>query len=418
MNLRPLLIGASLIANVALAIAVSDRTVHWTAVFASAASNAPAATATASTAAAVPTPPPLDPKVWKGLLGTDLAATLAHLRAEGFPPSMQRAILAALIAEQFADRHKALASMINAEPWWRGNLYGSNSGAKILAARQQLQRDEKEALDNLLGADSGLTAYARAQQIKQYGNLPPEKLSELNRINSDYNELMSEVRNAAQGILLPEDRDKLAYLEKEKRADITAALTPDELFEYDLHNSSTAGSLRYQLAAFNPTEDEFRAIFKVRQAFDAQYANGNFDMMTMDQRRAYGEAQAELTKQIQPLLSADRYAEYQQKTDPAYIQANALVTRLNLPATATSDIVAVQKDITKRASAIRQDNTLSPPDRAVQLKALGDEAVLRLTPTLGDAGIAAYRQSGGYWINTLQRASSGPLPTRAPAPKQ
>lgn len=414
MTIRPLLIGVSLAANIALAVAVSTPSIRWS-TFLGFHSNDASATSTAG--AAVASAPqakdaPLKPEIWSGLLGTDLAGTLARLRAEGFPVSVQRAILSALVAEQFADRHKAIAAMIGAVPWWRGNLFGSASGAKIIAERQKLQREEKEVLDNLLGVDSGVSAFARAEQIKQYGNLPPEKLSELSRIASDYNELMSEVRNAANGILLPEDRDKLAYLEKEKRADIVATLTPDELLEYDMRNSPVASTLRYRLSAFNPTEDEFRAIFKVTQAASAQFADGNYELMTPEQRQSYGRIEGDVMKQLESVLPPDRYAELKQKADPAYIQANAIATRLNLPATAAADIVAVQKDIQQRASTLRQDATLTPADRATQLKALGDEAVVRLTPTLGDAGVAAYRQSGGGWINNLQRATPTPAPKR------
>jgi hypothetical protein len=98
------------------------------------------------------------------------------------------------------------------------------------------------------------------------------------------------------------------------------------------------------------------------------------------------------------------------KTDPQYVQANALVTRLQLPPTATSDIVAVQKDIAKRADAIRNDRSIAPDQRSNQLNALGHEADVRLTPILGDSGLSAYKQSGGGWINMLQRQTPTGMP--------
>ena len=350
---------------------------------------------------------------WTDLSTGDFAAAAARLREEGFPPSLQRAILASLITDRFADRHKALAALISAQPWWRGTSMNTVEGAKILAMRQQLQREEKEALDQQLGADTGLSAYARAKQAKQYGgDLAAGKMSELDRITSDYSELMSDVRNSAQNILLPEDRAKLAYLEQEKRADIAKLLTPDELFEYDLRSSSTASQLRNQLVAFNPSEDEFRALFKVQQSLDARF--GSPDLLTAEQTRNRTAAQADLNKQIEGLLAPDRFAEYQLKTDPNYLTANAVVTRLQLPPSATADIVAVQKDITTRTRAIYSDRGLTPDQRNLQLSALGSEAVTRLMPTLGEAGLAAYKQSGGNWINNLQRP---PTPTPAPATK-
>lgn len=402
MKLRPLIVALSLAANVALLFAIAQRSPRWADFFTSH-TTTPEAAANAAKASADPTPKPdvLAQDTWPNLSTGDMQAVVARLRAEGFPPNLQRAIISALIAQQFADRHHALAELIKAQPWWTS--FNSAASAKIMATRQQLQRDEKDAIDALLGANSGTTAYAHAQQVRKFGELPAEKLSTLNQIDSDYNDLINEVRRNAQGILLKEDRDKIAYLEKEKRDDITKVLTPDELFEYDLRSSPTASSLRTQLAAFSPTEAEFRAIFKAQQAFDAQYGGGSFEMMTAEQRRARAQDQAKLTEQIQPLLTPERFDEYKLKTDPQYIQANALVTRLQLPPTATMDIVTVQKDISKRAETIRGDRSISAEQRSTQLNALGREAEVRLTPILGDSGLSAYKQSSGGWINMLQR---------------
>lgn len=404
MKLVPLLLAGSLVANVALGVAIalhSTRALETISV-----TGTPSGPAAKSAAAPLDADHP-DPETWSNLATTDQAALVARLRAEGFPASVQRAILAALITERFADRHKALADLIASQAWWRGNLFGGPEGAKILAERQKLQRDEKEALEQLLGPDTGLTDYARARQSRSYGaELPPAKMSELDRIAADYDQLTSEVRNGAQGILLPEDRAKLAYLDQEKRADIAKLLSPDELLEYDLRSSPSAGQLRNQLAAFEPSEDEYRALFKLQQAFDAKY--GNSEYLTADQRRERNAGQADLLKQAESVLPPDRFAELKAKTDPNYLAAYAVVTRLQLPATATADVVAVQKDINQRAQTVATDRSLTGEQRTSQLQALGAEAVARLSPTLGDAGLAAYKQSGGGWINTLQRPPAPP----------
>ncbi|HVS53926.1 MAG TPA: hypothetical protein VHD62_16340 [Opitutaceae bacterium] len=400
--MKAVLLAGSLVANAALLFAAVHRSTGFD--FFSRSHSAPAA-AGASSASAVANPtaaPHFDPGTWDTLATPELAATAARLKAEGFPVSLQRAILSALVVEHFADRHKALADLIDAQPWWRGSIYGTASGAKILAQRQQLQRDETDAIDQLLGVGTGASAYARASQARRFGNLPPEKATALSRIESDYNELSSEIQSGAQNMLLAEDREKLAFLEQEKRADIAKLLSPDELLEYDLRNSSTATQLRYQLSAFNPTEDEFRAIFKVQQAFDAQYAGGNYQLMTLDQRRQWSEARTQVAKQIEAVLPPDRAAEYALKTDSSYLQTNALVSRLELPATATNDIVGIQKDITKRVDAMRTDRSLTAEQRTAQLTALGLEADARLMPILGEAGMKAYKQNAGYWLNNLR----------------
>ena len=409
-----LLLALSLAVNVALVVLVLGRGPRSADARSDALAAAGPAARSVSADAAADTAKTVDPETWRSLIAGDLAATAARLRAEGYPLSLQRAILAALIAERFAERHRAIASMIDAQPWWRGNLYGSAAGAKVITARQALQREEKEMLEQLLGVDAGASDYARAKRARQSGDLPPEKAGELSRIIADYDELMREVRNAAQNILLPEDRAQLGLLEKEKRADLAKLLTAEELFEYDLRSSPTANQLRYTLSAFAPTDEEYRAIFKVQFPFDARY--GPPELMSQEQLRQRRAEQPKVIEQMKTVLSPERFAEYQLKTDNAYIQANALVTRLQLPATATAEIVAVQKDIMKRAEAVRTNAALPPPQRAAELAALGSEANLRLAPTLGEQGLAAYKQGAGGWINSLQRPPTPPPAATPPKP--
>ncbi len=253
----PLLV-LSVAANAALVFAVVNRSTHWVDLTVVTWRGDGAAALTGGLIkSSAPAADAVDPHTWSDLVSGDLAATVARLKAAGYPPALQRAILGSLITARFADRHKALADLISAHPWWQSNLFGSADGAKIITMRQQIARDEKEMREQLLGPDPASSDLQHAQQVRQYGNLPADKMSELSRISSDYDELMGEVRNDSQGILLPEDREKLAYLDQEKRADLVKLLTPDELLAYDMRSSPTAQQLEYRLSAFKPSEAEY-----------------------------------------------------------------------------------------------------------------------------------------------------------------
>jgi hypothetical protein len=241
----------------------------------------------------------------------------------------------------------------------------------------------------------------RASMAGRFGNLPPEKIDQLQSILSDYGEMRSQVYSTANGVWLPEDRSKLALLDKEQHVDLAALLTPQELEEYNLRNSSTASQLRSQLALFNPTEDEFRAIFKIQQTLDDQF--GSTMTMTMEQRRQYMEAQKQLLPQFQAVLAPDRFAAFQQAVDPAYQQINRLVARLDLPPETSTQVVTLQKDILQRATSAQAMRDLTPDQRAAQLVVLNQEATAKLTQTLGARGFDAYKATGGgYWLQMLQ----------------
>ena len=340
-------------------------------------------------------------QIWS-LLRTsdDLPTLIARLRAAGFPPTVIRSIVAAEIGERFAARRKELTTQQDQTPFWKNQRFASFD-PKVTAALRALSREQTDLVKQLLGPDaSPANDVMRASLAGRFGNLPPEKIDQLQSILSDYSEMRSPIYAETNGVWLPDDRAKLALLDKEQRVDLAALLTPQELEEYDLRNSSTASQLRYQLATFNPTEAEFRAIFKIQQAFDDQY--GSPMTMTMEQRRQVMEAQKQLLPQFQAVLAPDRFAAYQQAIDPAYQQINRLVARLELPPETSTQVVALQKDIQQRAMSAQIARDATPEQRAAQLAALNQEATDKLTQSLGARGFEAYKATGGYWLQMLQ----------------
>jgi hypothetical protein len=263
-------------------------------------------------------------------------------------------------------------------------------------------------MKELLGADGYLGSEETvAFQKRQFGDLSRDKLDQMQNIVQDYNELRSQIYQAANGVLLPEDREKLAVLEKEQRADMSKLLTPDEFENYELRSSNTANSLRSVLGTFKPTEAEFRQIFEATRAAEDKY--GSLNQATPDVVR---QIQIAALDTLRTSLSPERLADLKQAADPQYQQINRLVARLDLPASASVDVVAVQQDIQKRAGTIRSDRNLPADQRIEQLTALQQEASARISTALGGArGLDAYKNYGGQWIQGLvpQRPPTNPL---------
>lgn len=337
--------------------------------------------------------------LWASLESGDEKTMADRLRAAGFPPSLIKALISARIAEQFSARRKALLAQMEDKPYWKsGRSFFMDP--KTMAALRDLGREQTNLLKQVLGSDESTGSdEAAAYRRRQFGDLPRSKADQLQSILSDYNDLRNEVYMSTNGVMLPEDHEKLALLEKEQRADLTAALTPEELENYLLRSSPTANSMRSQLTLFSPSEDEFRAIFDLQQSFDDKY--GSTNTMTSASYRERQTHQQELLDQVKNVLTPDRYAAYQQAVDPAYQMVNRLVARLDLPASAATGVVAVQKDIGNRASAIRSDPNLTRELKNAQLTALADEATGKLNTVLGARGVEAYKQYGGQWMQNL-----------------
>jgi hypothetical protein len=397
MKLTTLLLVGSLAVNAAvISLYVTQKpaasTVSPTEKSASRAPSAPAATSPETQAAAQTA---LLGQAWTQLQSGDLNTLVARLKAAGFSPSMIRAIVAAQVNEQFSARRKELLSGQEDQPFWKSsrNVF---MDPKTLAALRDLGKEQTALMKSLLGPD-GVPGNEEmnAWQRRLLSNLPAEKLTQLQSINSDYAELQQEIYAKSKGVILAEDREKLAFLQKEKLADITKMLTPQEFEEFQVRNSNTTKMLRDKFTDFNATEAEFRALYKASTSVDEKMGS---DRIFRDHR----EYEAALLAAAQTALSPERFAEYKQTTDPQYQQINRLVARLELPAATSQQVVALQQDIQTRARAIQTNRDLPAADRTTQLEALQAEATAKLTTSLTARGLAAYKENGGYWLENLK----------------
>jgi hypothetical protein len=238
--------------------------------------------------------------------------------------------------------------------------------------------------------------------------MPPEKTGDVRRILAEFDDRRADAMGAG-GMLGPEQIRRLSALEQQQREALAGLLTPEELEHYLLRNSETAQRVRNQLSAFDPNEEEFRAIYRIQAEFDAQFGMISGPLSPEDQQRR-GMAQQAMNEQIKAMLGPVRGAEFERANDYSYRQSAQLINRLELPSEITAHIWGVKQEIESRAMAIRRDGSIASADRTQQLAALADEAASKITPLLGGThGFEAYRQYGGTWMNSLRMS---PPPVR------
>lgn len=409
MKISSILLGGTLAANTALiALFVAGSFSDGDAGSAGAAAASASAAAQPAARATSTTDTSADPESWTKLQTGDLPGMLARLRAEGFPPAMVRAIMAEQVRLQFAPRRAALNLKDNERPFWEGET----QDPKTTAAVRAIGKEQDQALKDLLGPEAYADDAAVALLRRQFPNFTDDKIAAIQLAAQHRSEKLQELSNS--GSISGAD---FTSLEKAQRAEIASVLTPQELEDYDLRTSRTANTLRRQLASFNPTEQEFRALFALQRPFDDQY---NLDLIlgaggpTQDQERLMRDrstAQRQLTEDIKTTLGEQRYAEYQRSTDGNYQQTARLVARLELPPETANQVYTVQQDMQQRVRTLQMDRNLAPADRNTQLAALATEAQAKITATLGPRGYDAYKQYGGSWLQQLQPRPT--LPARA-----
>lgn len=406
------LLTGSLVANLAL-VAVIVSGLRREAAVTLAAAEAAAAPTTAASATHTTAPSSAtaaDPETWNGLQGGDVAASIERLRAAGFPPKIVQALAAELVRTQFAPRRVALNLKANEAPFW---MTGSRD-PKVDAALREINREQDEATRALLGADMFGQDEAYATRLRQQmPGLTPAKIEELQRIQRENQEKRADfyAKIAGIGTMNPEERAKLGDFDKALVAAIGQALSPAEFEEYQMRLSQTADRVRSQFQAFDATEQEYRALFKVHQSFD-DLTGPMYAPPSQEEMRRRSEAQTQMNDQIKAVLGDARYAEYQRGTDYNYSRTRQLIARLELPP-ATADLVYdLQKDIQARMMMTTGPNRpLSLEARNAERAALAQEAETKLTAALGARGYEAYKLNGGTWVQSLQ-----PPPPRPPLP--
>jgi hypothetical protein len=393
-----LLIAVSLAANAALALVLWPR-------IASTCAHAHSASSDKHRSSNISTPL-TETERWQKLTSiTDDTTYVAQLRAEGFPPEVIRALVRNRLYVRYGPRLLALRKKTPRPPYWQTaqlgyTRYNPDAGPAILAEQRAIFVEIEDSLKALLGADAERTSpYQQERHARTYGSLPSSKISAIEAINRDYGEMGMQLRAETKGVPLAADRERLAFLERERRTDIVRALTPEELDEYDRRNSPSAVEIRNKFQFFEGTEDDFLALYTLQRDFDGRYGRDNLSGDAKDRRAA---ALPELAKQFEAALGPERYADYQIMTDGNFHATRSTLDQIGLPPEKAKDLVRIQRDANKRAQAIRDDGSLTADQRAAQLAALHKESSDKVAVELGSAeNLAAYKRWPGQWLAKL-----------------
>ena len=337
----------------------------------------------------------------------DFKALRLRLETQGLPPDVVRAVLVQLVQRGFQRRQAELLGMPAPEEYWRN----PNPRADVTAqsALQDLGREQRRLLREIGGHD---LEFDENTQRRQFGGLPEAKVAQLKRILADYADLEESHFTESSDRGRADARARAELLAREKRADIERLLTPEELLNYDLRNSTAAHRLRGKLGQFAVSEAEFRSLYPLFKAtLDpvGTDARGNI----AEARRARETAERQLDDQLRRGLGDARYQELQEANDHLLQQTRSFTASLNLPPHVATEVMSVQKEYSPKLNALDRDRDLSPNQRDAQVSALGLEARDRLIRALGPAGFEAYKRQGGGWLGAaLNRAP----PTPSPAP--
>jgi hypothetical protein len=349
----------------------------------------------------------LPSELWPSLHSADLATLVQRLRAAGFPPAMVRAIVDAEVERQFSPRIKELMRTSTETPYWKAESSFYSGNQKLFESMNQIYRERARVLRDLLGKDA--YAYSGVDpttaQRRQYGNISQAKIDLVQRITEDYAEMTGQIRAAMQGVTLPEDREKLALLDREKRADLAAVLTPDELADFEMRTSNITMRLRTALTLMDASEAEFRTIYNAYQPFQEilyPTSSGGMIYITSDVTEKRREVTRQIQEQLKKELGDGRFAQYQRAADSDFQQLYRLGQRDNIPYDTLVRAHDVRTPTAEASLKIMDNPALSPDAKRTALKELAQSARTSLLSTLGPAAGPTYVENS-RWLTYLEQ---------------
>lgn len=347
-------------------------------------------------------PPDARPAAAAQTLPASLREALA---AAGLPPEIVRQLGAgrALLRQQ--ERYRALQAKLYARtPYWQfGSPYGNNT-PEMREYRREIREIQREYRDHLRSALGEAAGPGLGHPYLETA-LSADKLEQLRRIDEDYAEMVVDLQAELSGIQLPSDLERMRLLQSEKENDIAALLGPEDYLQYQLRTSAAANQVRTRFGTVITSEEEFRQLFALQQAFDSQFDHRNPAAPTREWQQARREAEQQLLQQIAAVLGPERMQTATRNTDQEYLLLTRLASRLNLPESTASAVYTLRDTYAAASQQINGNAALAREERTAQLRALADRAKTEVQQTLGTEAATTYLQRSS-WLNLLQRGSA------------
>lgn len=317
---------------------------------------------------------PLD---WATVESSDFKAFIANLRGIKCPEETIRDIIIADVNKLYAARFKtqflAAASIKYWEPFDHQEIY----------QRQQKQQttldlERKQLIRDLLGVDPDTEANRqtlafnyRDLEERLLDFLPEDKRKQAMDIRAWSRGEVEKIEAAALNrSLTTEEEAAMTRIRNEERAQMRKALGEQGNFEYNLRTSLTAIQLRDRMAGYQPSEQEYVAVF-TEQAWVknelTKLARAGDGTITPEQRQAL---QTQSEQRLAQQLGPQRYQEYQYTQDRTYREVMRQAREQEVPRDQALNFYLAQREFNAGRQALDRDPQLSPEQRAAGLQAI------------------------------------------------
>lgn len=345
---------------------------------------------------------------WRTVESTDYKQYIENLRAIGCPEETLRDIIVADVNKLFEARRKEQrGASTNKFRFWKtgGNPLGDMLNEDRMAKNQEMTKEKRALLKTLLGDGYAekpdlTTAMNPLEEIFDF--LPSGKMNEVVDLEQKYAaRLLNTMKDAQKG-----DYTAMRDVQREKEAEMAKIMTPEEFEDYQLRLSNTATLMRMRMADFQPTEQEFRDVFKLQKAYDDEFGIQGMQSSKPEDVQKRAAAQKELDRQIRSTLSDESWLEYKYSGNFNSSSLNKITEEYQVPRQNALKVFEIQDVAQEQAKQVRADAALSSEQRQQKLDALRAATENEIGNLINKPALDAYIQRGS-WLKNLNRSSAG-----------
>ncbi|MBI2947703.1 MAG: hypothetical protein HYY23_08645 [Verrucomicrobia bacterium] len=323
---------------------------------------------------AQPTVLPMD---WRSIESADYRTYIQNLRKAGCPEETIRDIIIADVNKLYASRWRAAHP---ADPNWKYWEAEGKSGKEERQRKQEraaLEQEKRALIRELLGIDLEQETRSYAldsgfdKQERALSFLSVEKQNQIRELQARFKAASAAI-SPAEGTgkeSKVEMQRRMAGLEKQYQAELRQILTPSELEDYELRSSSLASKLRNELSAFEPSEQEFKQLFKLYQGLEEQRAS--FPGKWTEEQQDL--AQRQVKEQARQLLGDARFDEFQRARSEEYLDAVRTAEKMELPKDAVDQMYQINVALREQVEAVRANPNLNERERDALVRNIKEE---------------------------------------------
>ena len=348
--------------------------------------------------------PPFD---WHSIESADYAAYISNLRSVNCPETTIADIIIAEVNKVYRDKLAPLREQREKKyEFWRNDWGWNESNSEYSKAVVAAEKEKSKLLAQLLGHNfreqmAQAFGYPMAENDPFWSGLSADKKDRAGEIREKYSEMRNDFYRKTRGYQDADDQKELQKIEISEVKELAKVLTPDEIFEFQLRNSHEIQNMRWnELSGFKASEEEFRAIAKVKLVDEMAELSGE-KLSSADKAKLVNEANEALKK----VMGEERYKEYQENQDYEFRNLKKIIEKNGGTKEIASQIYHLKEDLAEAIKQLRQNHSLSKDERLKKMAAIKAETERTLVEAVGERAAKSIR-SGWAFQNAFRELSN------------